>query len=86
MFAYGIVSGYNIPPCGYILANYAVVHSNPNLFQEPLQFKPERFLINGKFEMTEGFLCFGIGKIRMITSCLTLNLYFLFAIQRMKHR
>ena len=41
------------------------IHLNDKFFEDPLKFKPERFLdINGKFVPSDKIMLFSIGKRR----------------------
>ena len=43
-----IVSGYNIPKGTRLLVNLYKMHRDPNIWQDPLEFRPERFLTTQK--------------------------------------
>ncbi|XP_066299833.1 cytochrome P450 2D4-like isoform X1 [Branchiostoma lanceolatum] len=56
------LNGYNIPQGTRILVNLWSVHMDPQLFPEPNQFQPERFLDpDGTFVKHEALIPFGIG-------------------------
>ena len=56
--------GYTIPRGARIINNLDTVHSDPEVFQEPTKFKPERFLtVDGKFTGTkDSMMAFGAGE------------------------
>ncbi|CAH1416148.1 unnamed protein product [Lactuca virosa] len=43
-----IVSGYNIPKGTRLLVNLYKMHRDPNIWKDPLEFRPERFLTTQK--------------------------------------
>ncbi|XP_066288756.1 cytochrome P450 2U1-like [Branchiostoma lanceolatum] len=56
------LNGYNIPQEARILINLWSVHMDPQLFPEPNQFQPERFLDqDGNFVNHKALIPFGIG-------------------------
>ncbi|XP_035208273.1 vitamin D 25-hydroxylase-like [Stegodyphus dumicola] len=61
-----IVGGYDIPKGTEIIANFWAVHYDPEYWEEPEKFKPERFLIeeNGKLTTTkpESYIPFSVGR------------------------
>ena len=57
-----VLRGYTIPTHTTILSHIEVVHRDPVLFPEPGQFKPQRFIKDGKIGNTQGFMPFGIGE------------------------
>ena len=46
-----ILDGHLILKDTIIQANYTALHMNPDDFDEPFLFKPERFLIDGEFKV-----------------------------------
>ena len=60
------IEGYHIPKDTTVLFNFASIHSDPEEWQEPTLFKPERFLDKyGNFlgwNALPGFLPFGAGR------------------------
>lgn len=59
------VGGYDIPPNAVVLFNVTFISKDPEIWEEPLKFKPERFLssdvdITGSKEMT--MMPFGAGR------------------------
>ena len=58
------LAGYDIPKGSFIISNIWAVHNDLNVWSEPDQFKPERFLdINGKLRHREEFMPFGTGTV-----------------------
>ncbi|KAA0184341.1 Cytochrome P450 CYP3213D1, partial [Hyalella azteca] len=57
------LAGYTIPKGTMIMGSIKASHMDPNLFEEPEVFRPERFLDSeGKFFSREGYMPFGIGR------------------------
>ncbi len=55
--------GYLIPKGAYLLSNLWAVHHDPTIWEDPEDFKPERFLTqDGKVKQRTEFIPFGIGK------------------------
>ena len=47
-----------------MIVNMASIHLDPVLFEDPLVFRPERFLDeNGKFKKLDHYNPYGIGKV-----------------------
>lgn len=55
---------YSIPKNAPILINIHSVHMDPDIFPNPHEFKPERFLKNGIYQPDENMLVFGKGRRR----------------------
>lgn len=54
--------GYTIPEGTMVLTNLFSVHMDPNHWNEPYDFKPERFLKDGSINFDENhYFPFGIG-------------------------
>lgn len=51
---------------------------DPDIYPEPEVFKPERFIRDGKFTVTDTFMQFGIGKRMCIGNLLARMELFLF--------
>jgi len=57
------VAGYRLPAGVQVMANLHSVHRNPELFPEPDDFRPERFLdADGKFRPDKNVMAFSTGK------------------------
>jgi len=57
------VGGYRLPAGQEVIMNLHSVHQNPQLFPEPRQFRPERFLdADGKFKPSKNVMAFSTGK------------------------
>lgn len=41
--------------------NIEMIQQNPKLFQDPLQFNPDRFLEDGRFQNHDGLVAFNVG-------------------------
>ncbi|XP_072020581.1 cytochrome P450 2J4-like [Amphiura filiformis] len=56
------LAGYDIPKGTYVVSNIWAVHHDPDVWAEPDQFKPERFLDeDGKLRQREEFMPFSTG-------------------------
>ncbi|NP_001351717.1 isoflavone 3'-hydroxylase-like [Cicer arietinum] len=61
------LGGFNVPKDTIILSNVWAIHRDPNLWSDPLSFKPERFEIEGELNK---LIAFGLGR----RACPGLNL------------
>lgn len=48
-----VYDGYIIPKGTTVLANHWALHHDPAIYPEPMSFKPERFIRNGKVVGTQ---------------------------------
>ncbi|KAG6394660.1 hypothetical protein SASPL_145249 [Salvia splendens] len=55
------VGGYDIPSGSILLVNAWAIHRDPDVWEEPMRFKPERFE-GGREVPTENLLPFGMGR------------------------
>ena len=72
------VGEFLIPKDTMIFPNLHRVTRNPDTFPDPDQFKPERFLDDGKFVKNEQNIVFSIGKRDCLGKSLALIEFFLF--------
>jgi len=57
------LNGYHIPTGAQIIPLQHFVHNDPNLWDEPEAFKPERFInAEGRVKKPDCFLPFGVGE------------------------
>lgn len=57
------LNGYRIPAGSQVVPLINCVHMDPNLWEEPNMFNPERFIDeNGKIRRPEFFMPFGVGR------------------------
>ncbi|XP_022098082.1 cytochrome P450 2J1-like [Acanthaster planci] len=57
------VHGYDIPKGSYVMANLWHSHFDPSVWDDPREFRPERFLdTDGKLRLREEFIPFGNGR------------------------
>ncbi|XP_050368882.1 cytochrome P450 81Q32-like [Argentina anserina] len=56
-----VVSGFTIPRDTLVLINAWAIHRDPNLWDDPDSFKPERFETGGK-DVAHKFIPFGMGR------------------------
>ena len=58
------LGGYTIQKNTIVIVNLASIHLDPTLFEDPLAFRPERFLDDkGKFRKLDHYNPFGIGMV-----------------------
>ncbi|XP_072037041.1 cytochrome P450 2U1-like [Amphiura filiformis] len=71
--------GYRIPKGATLVSNIYGVMRNPNMFPEPDQFKPERFIdVQGKYFEREEVCPFGVGRRACIGQTLAKTELFVF--------
>ncbi|XP_071452659.1 methyl farnesoate epoxidase-like [Hetaerina americana] len=71
--------GYHIPKGSIVVCNFCSLHHDPELWESPQEFIPERFLLkNGKGINREALLPFGAGKRACLGESLAKNNVFLF--------
>ncbi|XP_050537443.1 cytochrome P450 18a1-like [Daktulosphaira vitifoliae] len=75
------LSGYRIPVGAQIIPLQHYVHNDPNLWDEPEAFKPERFInAEGKVKKPDCFLPFGVGRRKCLGETLAqMELYLFFS-------
>ncbi|OTF79475.1 cytochrome P450-like protein [Euroglyphus maynei] len=56
------LAGYSIPATTHILPNLYAINMDPELWENPEEFNPERFLRNGRVYRPEYFIPFSVGK------------------------
>ena len=56
------VAGYDVPKGTLVFPNHSTVHFDPDHFQDPHAFKPERFIENGVVIRPKAFMPFGAGR------------------------
>ncbi|KAG8336713.1 hypothetical protein J6590_039794 [Homalodisca vitripennis] len=71
------LQGYNIPKDTMIIVNFNSVMMNPEFWDNPDEYRPERFIKNGFLEIPEFYLPFGLGKHRCIGQTLARSNVFL---------
>lgn len=58
-----IIAGYLIPPGARVVTNVWAIHNDPEVWDEPNEFRPERFLAGEGGRVGEfGFFPFGAGR------------------------
>ncbi len=72
--------GINIPKGTMIQANLFYIHHNPDLWGDPENFRPERFLIGDQktYKRSENLLPFSIGRRQCLGETLARDTIFLF--------
>lgn len=58
-----VINGYEIPNNSMVIPNIWAVHNDPDLWGDPLNFRPERFLDgSGKVQKPEFYIPFFTGE------------------------
>ncbi|KAG5862566.1 hypothetical protein JTB14_032408 [Gonioctena quinquepunctata] len=71
--------GYTIPKDVLVIGNlYGCMLEDGGSFEDPLLFKPERFMKNGRISIPDDFIPFGMGKHRCLGESLARASVFLF--------
>ncbi|CAK8692689.1 unnamed protein product [Clavelina lepadiformis] len=75
------LNGYTIPKDVMIVPNLWAVHNDPNVWEEPGQFRPERFLdADGKFVASNQVIPFSLGSRRCMGEQLAKTEIFIFLV------
>ncbi|XP_012286716.1 methyl farnesoate epoxidase [Orussus abietinus] len=73
------LDGYEIPKDTIVILNYHSVHHDPAIWEDPEEFRPERFIDdNGRFSHNNAAIPFGIGKRRCLGEILARQSLFLY--------
>ncbi|KPJ18968.1 putative cytochrome P450 304a1 [Papilio machaon] len=57
------LDGYNIPEGSMVSLNYVTLHMNKEIWGDPENFRPERFIVNGRLQLSQDkSLPFGAGR------------------------
>ena len=74
------IAGYNIPKDTLVIGNLYAVNNDPNVWESPHEFRPERFITeDGRFHAGENpVYAFGVGNRSCIGEGLARNQLFLF--------
>ncbi|XP_063531190.1 cytochrome P450 18a1-like [Cydia strobilella] len=56
------VNGYNIPAGTHLVPLLNKINMDPEFFPDPNNFTPERFIKDGKVELPDTFIPFGVGR------------------------
>ncbi|KPM09295.1 8-oxo-dGDP phosphatase NUDT18 [Sarcoptes scabiei] len=72
------LAGYSIPATTHILPNLYAINMDPELWINPDQFNPERFLKDGKVHKPDYFIPFSVGRRMCLGDILTKMEVFLF--------
>lgn len=63
MFQETEIAGYDIPKGTMVVPLQWAVHTNPDYWEDPLAFKPDRFLdVDGKLAKPEAFIPYQTGE------------------------
>ena len=80
---------YTIPKGTMLLPNFYSVSMDPQIFEKPEIFKPERWIKDGRFQKEQEFIPFSVGPRVCVGENLARNelfLFFTFLVQRFKFR
>ncbi|KAJ8722814.1 hypothetical protein PYW07_003994 [Mythimna separata] len=72
------IGEYTVPAGTHIVPLINKMNMDPEIYPEPESFKPERFIREGKFTITDTFMQFGIGQRMCIGNMLARMELFLF--------
>lgn len=73
------MAGFTIPAGAQVIPLISSVHMDPELWDQPEEFKPERFIgANGNVQRPEFFMPFGVGRRRCLGDTLARMEMFLF--------
>ncbi|XP_054715394.1 cytochrome P450 18a1-like [Uloborus diversus] len=72
------LGGYFIPKDSHVLPNLWAIHMDPELWDRPEEFRPERFLVNGRVVKPSFFMPFSVGRRMCVGDNLTRMEVFLF--------
>jgi len=74
------IGDYTIPANTVIIANTWALHFDQNVWRDPTNFRPDRFLNedDGSFVKHEGFLAFSVGKRKCIGETMAMDQLFMF--------
>lgn len=80
------ICGYRIPKSTYIISNLFGVHMDARYWNDPEQFRPERFLDgNGNLKKREEFLVFSLGKRQCLGEPLARMELYLYMASMLQH-
>nr|AIL94129.1 cytochrome P450 CYP3032B1 [Tigriopus japonicus] len=77
--------GYFIPKGTVILPNIGRALNNPEVFENPEEFKPERHIKDGKFSPSPNGIPFGVGKRRCLGETLAKAELFIYVTRLLHH-
>ncbi|XP_054923489.1 cytochrome P450 18a1-like [Dermacentor andersoni] len=72
------LAGYRIPADTHVVSNLWAIHMDPDLWEEPEEFRPERFLVDGQVQKPDYFMPFSVGRRMCLGNHLTQTEVFLF--------
>lgn len=70
--------GYFIPKDAWIFSNMHYIHHDPKIWGDPEQFRPERFVSDGKYKKSDNLIPFQIGKRQCVGETLARDTIFLY--------
>ncbi|XP_075539927.1 cytochrome P450 18a1-like [Dermacentor variabilis] len=72
------LAGYRIPADTHVVSNLWAIHMDPDLWEDPEEFRPERFLVDGQVQKPDYFMPFSVGRRMCLGNHLTQTEVFLF--------
>lgn len=72
------LAGFRIPADTHVISNLWAIHMDPDLWEDPEEFRPERFLVNGRVHKPDYFMPFSVGRRMCLGNHLTQTEVFLF--------
>ncbi|XP_075746366.1 cytochrome P450 18a1-like [Rhipicephalus microplus] len=72
------LAGFRIPADTHVISNLWAIHMDPDLWKDPEEFRPERFLVNGRVHKPDYFMPFSVGRRMCLGNHLTQTEVFLF--------
>lgn len=79
------IDDFIIPAGTHIVPLINKMNVDPELYPEPNKFKPERFIKNGKLQISDSFTQFGVGQRMCLGTQLARMELFLFFANLMNH-
>ncbi|KAL3223610.1 hypothetical protein MRX96_027285 [Rhipicephalus microplus] len=58
------LAGFRIPADTHVISNLWAIHMDPDLWKDPEEFRPERFLVNGRVHKPDYFMPFSLSVSR----------------------
>lgn len=70
--------GYFIPKDAWIMPNMHYIHHDPKIWGDPENFRPARFIVDGKYKKSENLIPFQIGRRQCVGETLARDTIFLY--------
>ncbi|XP_053623785.1 probable cytochrome P450 303a1 [Plodia interpunctella] len=72
------LAGYDIPEDTMVVNNFTRFLMDEELYPDPMEFKPERFIVDGAIKLPDHYFPFGLGKHRCLGDVLSKCNIFIF--------